>query len=300
MINKTYWKQYPVLTNPDEIEKVIHKEGFVSHDINYELLALKHSKNSSCLLISMGSAGHAYVFAELAYLIYKEGFDVFIMPKHGGLTISELLARHEDALTYLQKKYKKINIYSEGLGGLTVFYLGLKGEELNSMIFENSPALLTEKAFHDAMKRGGKAGKRRAFLLPIFKILVRIFPNMPIPIKAYLAWHEVIDMDTKNYEKEIKLVSAYDHDPDFDKRYPLRAVMSLVNTPPPGKLEDIQTLILFIYAKKGLIPTYIKELFSRLKTQQKELVEIDGGVFWMLSNPDKAANIIIKWLHKVS
>ncbi|MDO9001067.1 MAG: alpha/beta hydrolase [Bacteroidota bacterium] len=300
MKNKNYWKQYPIVTNPDDIEKVIRKEYFVPEDKNCELLTMKHSQNNSCLLISMGSGGHAYVFAELAYLIYKKGTDVFIMPKHGPHTISELVIRHEDAVKYLQKFYgENIHIYSEGLGGLSVFYLALKGIKIKSFLFENSPAILTESAFHHAMKMDGKAGRRRAFLLPLFKLLVKILPNLLIPIRTYLAWHEVIDKDLKNYEKEEKLVKAYDYDPDFDKSYPLKAVMSLVDTPPPGNLENLNIPTLFIFAKRGLIPVYFKTLFERLTMKEKHLEEVDGGVFWMLSNPEKATEIIIKWINNV-
>lgn len=301
MKNKNYWKQYPVVTNPDDIEKIIGKEYFVSEDKNYELLSMKHSQNNFCLLISMGSGGHAYVFAELAYLIYKKDIDVFIMPKHGPHTISELVIRHEDAVKYLQKNYgDNIHIYSEGLGGLSVFYLALKGINIKSYVFENSPAILTEPAFHEAMKKDGKAGRRRAFLLPFFRILEKVFPKLPIPIRTYLAWHEVIDKDVNNHEKENKLVRTYDNDPDFDRSYPLKAVMSLVNTPPPGLIENLKTPTLFIFAKRGLIPSYLKNLFSRLTMKNKSLEEIDGGVFWMLSNPEEAAEIIVKWVNEYS
>jgi hypothetical protein len=49
------------------------------------------------------------------------------------------------------------------------------------------------------MKNDGAAGRRRTLLLPLFNALVKIFPSLPIPIKAYLGWEEVIDIaDKKN------------------------------------------------------------------------------------------------------
>jgi hypothetical protein len=32
------------------------------------------------------------VFAELAYRMYLRGYNIFIMPKHGGRTVAELVA----------------------------------------------------------------------------------------------------------------------------------------------------------------------------------------------------------------
>lgn len=300
MENTSYWKQYPIVVNADEIEHAITQDYFSSCSSQYELLCMTAPENKSCLLISMGSGGHGYVFAELAYLIFKHGFNVFIMPKQGPYKVSELIIRHEDAISHLQKVYgNNIHIFSEGLGGLVMLYVALKGVILKSLIFENSPAILTDPEFHRAMKKDGRAGRRRTFLLPFFRVLVKIFPKMPVPIRAYLAWHEVIDRDPQNYSKEKQLVQNYDHDPDFDKNYPLDAVMSLVNTPPPGPLPELKTPTLFIWANRGLIPSYFKQLFSRLKMPLKQLEEVDGGVFWMLSNPEKASEIIIKWIRVV-
>jgi len=40
------------------------------------------------------------------------------MPKHGGYTIIQLMARHKDALNYISDNFsKRIGVFSEGLGG---------------------------------------------------------------------------------------------------------------------------------------------------------------------------------------
>ncbi|HEU5168730.1 MAG TPA: hypothetical protein VFU29_24465 [Chitinophagaceae bacterium] len=296
-----YWKRYPVLTDPDKISQAMNIETFSSSGKLYELLSFAGEKDSPCIIIAPGSGGHAFVFAELAYLIHKKGYNAFIMPKQGGFTINELLVRHEDAVNYLRSKYKTdLHFYGEGLGGLVVFYLGLKGIELKSIICENSPAILTEPAFHKAMKKDGRAGKRRAILLPFFKLLVKIFPSLPVPIRAYLAWHEIIDTDQRNNEIEKKMVYAYDHDPDFDKWYPLKAVMSLLNTKPPVSVDKLSIPTFFILATRGLIPNYFRDLFLRLGARNKKLEEIDGGAFWMVSNPDKSSEAIINWIKQIN
>ena len=301
--NTNYWKRYPVCTDPDEIEKTLQIEVFSSDGNNYELLMFFKSEYATNVLITPGSSGHAYVFAELGYLIHKQGFNVFIMPKHGGFTISELLKRHTDAVNFIESKYPGgVHIYGEGLGGLAIFYLALDGNtKVKSIICENAPAILTERAFHDAMKNDGAAGKRRKLLLPLFKVLVKIFPSLPIPIKAYLAWDEVIDFaDVHNSTIEERLITAYNSDPDFDKRYPLKAVMSLVNTPPPNPVSSLSASIMFIVTKRGLIPNYFKSLFFRLPTTSKKLEEINGGVFWMVSNPIEASNLIVRWINELN
>ena len=43
------------------------------------------------------------------------------------------------------------------------------------------------------------------------------------------------------------------------------------------------------------MPGYFRQLFNQLNTQKKTLREIDGGVFWMVSNPGEAAAVIADW-----
>ena len=107
---------------------------------------------SPSVVISPGSADHAFVFAELGYRMYERGYNVFIMPKHGGLTIDELVHRHDAALARIaQMVGDRIGVFGEGLGGYVVFYMALRGGRARSIICENSPAILTEGAFHAAL-----------------------------------------------------------------------------------------------------------------------------------------------------
>jgi hypothetical protein len=67
-------------------------------------------------LISQGSGGHSYVFAELAYRVHLWGFNVFIMPKHGGRTVNQLVSRHLEVLQYIRREFNdRIGLYGEGL-----------------------------------------------------------------------------------------------------------------------------------------------------------------------------------------
>lgn len=300
MKNKSYWKIYPVATAAEEIEGALSRDTFSSCGVSYELLRFYHGGAAPGVLITPGAGGHAYVFAELGYLVHKRGFNVFIMPRHGGYTITELSQRHRDAVDFIHLKYESpLHLYGEGLGGLVIFYLALAGDGVKSIICENAPALLTDQAFHTAVKKEEPAGKRRSLLLPLFMRLAKLLPRLPVPIKSYLAWKELID-EADPYSKgvEERLVKNFTRDPDFDTHYPLRAVLSLVGTPPPRPLSALTTPTLFILAKRGLIPSYFKTLFAQLPVKTKKLIEVDGGAYWMLSHPKAAAEIICSWMEE--
>jgi hypothetical protein len=90
-----YWKRYYVTsTDPTEIELALQDARVDTGAEKLELIYFLHAADAPNILISQGFGGHAYVFAELAYRVHLGGFNVFVMPKHGGRTVTQLVARH--------------------------------------------------------------------------------------------------------------------------------------------------------------------------------------------------------------
>ncbi len=104
-MKRSYWKNYVHETDADEIERNIQRTGFTSSAKHFELIYFEKGKNAPTILISPGSGGHAYVFAELGYRMHLRGYNVFIMPKHGGVTIKELVARHSNAVSHISNTF---------------------------------------------------------------------------------------------------------------------------------------------------------------------------------------------------
>src|SRR6266571_4170166 len=154
-MKQSYWKQYYVLeTDADEIERNVQRTTFPSCGKQFELIYFEEGKNAPTILISQGSGGHAYVFAELGYHMHLRGYNVFIMPKHGGVTIGELMSRHKDALEHIATHWnERIGVFAEGLGGFVVFYLALT----------QSPMKSIEKLFCKA--KAPLRGEKSSFLL---------------------------------------------------------------------------------------------------------------------------------------
>jgi hypothetical protein len=92
------------------------------------------------VLISQGSGGRGYVFAELAYRVHLWGFNVFVMPKHGGRTVNQLMSRHLEVLQYLRREFNdRIGLYGEGPGGYVAFYVALAHAPIVSLVCQNAP-----------------------------------------------------------------------------------------------------------------------------------------------------------------
>lgn len=295
----TYWKDhYVVETDADEVARRLATLSFASAGREFELIAFERGPAYPCILISQGSGGHAYVFAELAYLMHRRGYNVFVMPRHGGHTIAELVTRHADALAQIARRYNdRIGVYAEGLGGFAAFYLALDRGPLRSIVLQNAPAILTEERFHAALLADERGGAGRRVLLPLATWLAKAFPGIRLPISAYLDFNKLIDTAGPSREVETRLVKeGYRRDPDFDRWYPLPAILSLVSTPPPRPLSALAVPTLLVVARRGFAsPAYFRDLYSRLPAIRKGLVEVDGGVFWMLSHPREAAALACGW-----
>ena len=72
--------------------------------------------------------------------------------------------------------------------------------------------------------------------------------------------------------------------------------MSLVTTPPPGRLEQLTTPTMFIVASEGPTPIYIADLYEQLPDIPRRLVRVEGSVYWMLSHPHDAASLVSDWI----
>src|SRR5262245_57883405 len=99
MKDPAFWKRhYVVKGDADEIERHLEVHKFVSEGHTFELPCFVEQRDWPDVLISPGSGGHSYVFAELGFEMHRRGYNVFIMPKHGGRTISRLMRRHRHAI----------------------------------------------------------------------------------------------------------------------------------------------------------------------------------------------------------
>lgn len=291
-----YWQQhYVVETDAEEIAAKLSHESFPSQHTMFPLVSFLAAKEDPCILVAIGSGGNSYIFAELAYWMNRRGYNVFIMPRNGGSTITQLMTRHQDAAGYLAARFATgIGAFAEGLGGLVTFYVALAGSPLQSLVLQNAPAILDEPEYLSAMMQGpGAAARRRRALNPLLRLLNRALPGLPVPINMYLGWKELIDPNSRDVEE--RLVRNYLHDPDFDRTYPLSAVVSLISTPAPRPLSQLSTPTRLLLAQRGFMPAYFKNLFNRFPDITKSLIEVDGGAYWVLSHPKEAARLSCDW-----
>src|SRR6266545_7656557 len=221
---------------------------FVSAGERFELVHFPTAAQAPNILISQGSGGHAYVCAELAYRMHLAGCNVFVMPTrrpHRRTTRATPPRRHR---SHRRRVQHTIGVYGEGLGGYVIFYLALAHAPVGSIVCQNSPAIMTEPAYHDALLTDAgpwtRSVRRRRLMMPLLPRLARIAPNLKVPVSSYLSWQDLVD-PREDVERRL-VVDGYLTDPDFDRWYPLSAVTSLMTTAPPGPLDGLTTPTMFV------------------------------------------------------
>lgn len=148
------------------------------------------------------------------------------------------------------------------------------------------------------MMSGDRQGRRRRAMLPLARSLAKTSPCAKLRISRYLDFEDLVDPKPQNHRIEAPMIDAYMQDPDFDRRYPVSAIVALLDTPPPRPLAELTTPTMFIVPDRGIVPDYFVDLFARLPAIEKKLVHVDGSVFWMVSHPSAAADLVCDWFDR--
>lgn len=295
MKDQNYWKNYVYETDLEEIERNIRRTIFKSRGLNLSLKYFEKDKNTPNILWITGAGCHSLYLAELEYHMHLRGYNVFGVDfqghgdsegKRGDFTIDELVENCNEAAKYISSNFNdRIGAIGGSLGGLVTFYLGLAQGPVKSIICQY-PGILTEKKFQDEVPKKAKK------IIPLGKLLAKLFPKMKIPTALYVDWKGLPETD-----RERKISEKYMKDPDIVKWYTVRAAMSQISTPPPNPVKELKipTMFLAPTRDKAVSISYVRDLYDRLPPIKKKFVEIDGGHYWLVSHPREAAKVFCDW-----
>jgi hypothetical protein len=134
------WRRYIIDTDPDDMARKLTTVTFGSGSARHELLRFDRGTRAPAILISPGSSGTGRVFAELGYHLSARGASVYVMPKQGPFTLTQLMNRHDDALRALADAgHARIGVFAEGLGAYVAFYLALAGGPMHTSSARTGP-----------------------------------------------------------------------------------------------------------------------------------------------------------------
>ena len=295
MKDPNYWKNYVYETDVEEIERNLRQATFKSRGLNLSLKYFEKDRNAPNILWITGTGCHSLYIVELEYHMHLRSYNVFGIDfqghgdsegKRGDFTVDELVENCNDAAKYISSNFnERIGAIGGSLGGIITFYLGLAHGPVKSIICQY-PAILTEKKFQ------GETAKKAKKIIPLGKLLAKLFPKLKIPTALYVDWKGLPET-----EREKKNSEKYMRDPDIVKWYTVRAAMSQISTPPPNPIEELKIPTMFLVPSrdKALPISYVRDLYDRLPPIKKKFAEIDGAHYWIVSHPREGAKVICDW-----
>jgi pimeloyl-ACP methyl ester carboxylesterase len=295
MKDQNYWKNYVYETDPAEIEINLREATFKSRELNLSLKYFEKDKNAPNILLIGATSGYSLLRADMMYEIHLRGYNVFGFDfqghgdsegKRGDFTVNKLVENSSDAAKYVSANFNdRIGAIGPSLGGFITLCLALAHGPVKSIFCQN-PGILTERKFQDEVTQKAKK------ILPVAKLLARLFPGLKIPTALYVDFQRFPET-----ERGREILEKSTKDPYTIKCYTLRAVMSQILTSPPNPLEELKipTIFLVPTRDKLMSVSYVRDLYDRLPPIKKKLVDVDGGHWWMLSHTKKAAEAICDW-----
>jgi len=295
MKDPDYWQNYVYETDVEDIKRDIKQVTFQSRGLNLSLKYFEKDRNAPNILLVSGTGGYSLFGADIMYVIRLRGYNVFGVDlqghgdsegQKGDFTMSELVENCCDAAQYITANYSgRIGAIGPSMGGLITLYLGLAHGPIKSIFCQN-PGIVTEKIFQEEVTKKVKG------ILPLLKLLVRLLPKVKIPTSLYV--------DFKGFpenEREREILKKFMNDPDIVEWYTLRASLSQISTPPPNPIEKLKIPTMFLVPKTDKLTSisYVRNLYDRLPSIKKKIIEVDGGHWWMLSHTKEAANLICDW-----
>lgn len=259
-----------------------------------------HSKNAPTIVFVPGTSVYGLCFAELLYLIGKEGYNIVSLDprghgrsegKRGDYTIEELMLDVRTAVDYAKKEFNnKVTVFGNSQGGIVSFYLAAEDIEVDSIICQNFADLAWEDTYKLArFPRIAKMSK------PFISGFGKMMPAFTVSTLTYL------DLKKIKIKYFGSLHNFIKDDPFTISRISMRAARSLIKAKMKKPVEEIKIpIFVFQGDEDRIFPVeYTKNLFNRIKGKKKIKVYKGCDHAIMVENENLILPDILDWLNDI-
>jgi len=263
-----------------------------SNGIKIHLFILEAQVASPVIIFIHATGFYAQYYIDLLSMLNQRGFTVIGVDlqghgrsegRRGDFTIPEAVQNIRDVTSFAIQNYNdRIGIFGTSQGGIITFYALGVDTRLKSAMCQGA-AILSEKQAACILPRRGKILKYFVLTIGRFIKWFRIY------LWAYI--------DRHTFYVEEKRLKELGQDPLFVRTYTFRSLHSLATSPPPYKIENIKTPVMFIHAENdGIFPlSYMRSLYDKLTCSRKlEVIPGEKHMF-LVEHPAAAIDIIDQW-----
>ncbi|MFO7795039.1 MAG: alpha/beta fold hydrolase [Promethearchaeati archaeon] len=298
-----YWFHYVLSENPIKIKEAIKETNIVSEDIkiHVDIYGDEFLTDKNIIFIH-GTSVYGKFYAEFCYNLLKQGYRVFAPDlighglsdgTRGHFTMENFTNIIYDLTTHIIENYgNNVVVMGSSLGGITTLYCAANDSRLKGAICHNA-AIFNEDAYKRIINLNGVL----KLLIRIIPIMTKLFPKLKLSVFIYLDFYELAKSD-----KILESIDFLLKDKLFNKKYTLTAIKTQMRAPLKRPIEKIDTPIMIINGENDNLFSvgYMKELYNRINSKNKELVIIkDASHLIFQENIQESLENIINWLEKI-
>ncbi len=259
-----------------------------------------HSKDAPTIVFVPGTSVYGLCFAEILYLIGKEGYNIVSLDprghgrsqgKRGDYTIEELMLDVRTTIKYAKENFNnKVSLFGNSQGGIVSFYLAAEDIEVDSVICQNFADLAWEDTYKLArFPLLAKLSK------PFISGIGKIIPHFTVSTLTYL------DLKKIKIKYFGTLHDFIQDDPFTISRISMRAARSLIKAKMKKSVEEI-TIPIFVFqgdADRIFPVEYTKSLYARITSKKKIKIYKDCDHAIMVENENLILPDILAWLQEI-
>jgi len=209
----------------------------------------------------------------------------------GSYTLSELVTDLRSVIAYARERFgDPVVVAGSSQGGITAFYLAAMGDPVAGVICHNAADLGDPDSVR--LTRFPRIGR---LLKPVLPRLARVFPELPVPMTAYL------DLGLEPVRNMGNAREVLYWDPLLVPFVRLKTMASLGGEPLARPVEEIEVPVMILQAGRDTIfPTdYIEKLYARLSCQKSLKVYPDLPHYMIVDHVDELADDVVEWIEHI-
>jgi pimeloyl-ACP methyl ester carboxylesterase len=284
---------------PDYFDR-FEKGRVVSDGLALHMDIIEVDRGRPTLVFMPGTNAYAMLYGDFLTALADRGYNIVAFDPRGhgrsegargSYTLSELVTDMRSVLSYARERFgDPVVAAGSSQGGITAFYLAATAAPVAGVICHNAADLRDPDSVR--LTRFPRTG---GLLRPVLQRLARIFPELPVPMTAY------IDLQLEPVRNMGTARDVLYWDPLLVPFVRLKTLASLGAEQLARPVEEIDIPVMLLQAERDTIfPTdYIEKIHARLNCEKSLKVYPGLPHYMIVDHVDQILDDVVEWMEHV-
>ena len=281
---------------PDHFDR-FESDSLVCDGLTLHLDIIEVDHHRPTLVFMPGTNAYAMLYGDFLTAVADRGYNIvgFDPRGHGrsqgargSYTVSELVSDLGSVVEYSRERFgPPVVVAGSSQGGITAFYLAATGAPVAGVICHNAADLSDPDSVR--LTRFPRIGR---LLKPVLPRLARIFPELPVPMTAY------IDLEVEPVRNMGSARDVLYWDPLLVPFVRLRTMASLGGEPLARPVEEIEIPVMLLQAEMDTIfpVDYIERVHARLNCEKSLKIYPGLPHYMIVDHVDRILDDVVEWI----